>query len=115
MRLAVALSVLSSIALGATLATSASAFTHVVQSGETLASIAEHVYGRIQHERILVAANELDVQGGLSIIPGMRLEVPSLAYVRIRKGDTWATLAAEHLGSPKRSDASSRSRCAARF
>src|SRR4051794_39764644 len=91
--------------VAATLATSASAFTHVVQSGETLASIAEHIYGRIQHERILVAANELDVQGGLSIAPGMRLEVPALANVRIHKSDTWATLAAEHLGSPKRSDA----------
>ncbi len=83
----------------------ASAFTHVVQPRETLASIAERIYGRIQHERILVAANELDVQGGLSIVPGMRLEVPALSYVRIKKGDTWASVAAEQLGSPKRSDA----------
>jgi hypothetical protein len=96
---------LAPILVGVALSTRAVAFTHVVQPGETLASIAEHVYGRIQHERILVAANELDVQGGLSIAPGMRLEVPALAYVRIRKGDTWATLAGEHLGSPKRSDA----------
>ncbi|HVW30036.1 MAG TPA: LysM domain-containing protein [Polyangiaceae bacterium] len=86
----------------ATLAAPASAFTHVVQPRETLASIAERIYGRIQHERILVAANELDVQGGLSIVPGMRLEVPALSYVRIKKGDTWASVAAEQLGSPKR-------------
>ncbi len=95
---------LALVGLGATSAAKARAFTHVVQPGETLASIAEHVYGRIQHERILVAANELDVQGGLSIIPGMRLEVPAVSYVRVRKGDTWQTMAAEHLGSPKRSD-----------
>jgi hypothetical protein len=88
-----------------TLATSAEAFPHVVQPGETLASIAEKLYGRIQYERLLVAANELDVQGGLSIVAGMRLEVPSVAYQRVKKEDTWQTIAAERLGSPKRADA----------
>jgi hypothetical protein len=85
-------------------ATDARAFSHVVMQGETLASIAEHVYGRIQYERILVAANELDVQGGLSIVVGMRLEVPALGYRRVKKGETWQTLAGELLGSPKRAD-----------
>jgi hypothetical protein len=72
--------------------------------GETLASIAERVYGRIQYERILVVANELDVQGGLSIVPGMRLEIPAVSYRRLKKGDTWQALASELLGSPKRAD-----------
>jgi hypothetical protein len=80
------------------------AFTHVVLPGETLASIAERVYGRIQYERILVIANELDVQGGVSIAPGMRLEVPAVSYRRVKKGDTWQTMASELLGLPKRSD-----------
>jgi hypothetical protein len=93
------------VAAGLSSSAEARAFTHVVQQGETLASIAERIYGRIQHERILVAANELDVQGGLSILPGMRLEVPAVSYVRIKKGDTWAALAGTYLGSPKRSDA----------
>lgn len=82
----------------------ARAFTHVVLPGETLASIAERVYGRIQYERILVVANELDVQGGVSIAPGMRLEIPAVAYRRVKKGDTWQTMAAELLGLPKRAD-----------
>jgi hypothetical protein len=82
----------------------ASAFTHVVLPGETLASIAERIYGRIQYERILVVANELDVQGGVSIAPGMRLEIPSVSYRRVKKGDTWQTMAAELLGLPKRAD-----------
>jgi hypothetical protein len=90
-------------ALG-TLSASAPAFTHVVKPGETLASIAERVYGRIQYERLLVAANELDVQGGLSILPGMRLEVPAVAYRRVKKGDTWQAMAKDLLGSPKRAD-----------
>jgi LysM domain len=91
--------------VGATLWTPCLAFTHVVAPGETLASIAEHVYGRIQLEKILVAANELDVQGGLSIVPGMRLEIPTVSYRRVKKGDTWQTMATERLGSPKRADA----------
>jgi len=80
----------------------ASAFTHVVRPGETLASIAERIYGRIQYERILVGANELEVQGGLSIQPGMRLEIPSVSYRRVKKGETWSALAAELLGLPDR-------------
>lgn len=85
-------------------APAARAFPHVVRPGETLASIAEAVYGRIQLEQVLVAANELDVQGGLSIRPGMRLEVPAVTYRRARAGDTWAALAAETLGAERRSD-----------
>jgi hypothetical protein len=92
------------LALPFVFARDATAFTHVVKPGETLASIAERVYGRIQYERILVAANELDVQGGLSIQPGMRLEIPALSYRRVKKGDTWAALAAELLGANTRSD-----------
>jgi LysM repeat protein len=95
---------LAAAALAAFTSVHASAFTHVVQQGETLASIAERVYGRIQYERILVAANELDAQGGLGIVPGMRLEIPAVSYRRVRKGDTWASMAQERLGSTKRSD-----------
>jgi hypothetical protein len=83
---------------------SAGAFTHIVQPGETLASIAEKFYGKIQHEKILVAGNALDAQGGSPIVPGMRLEVPTLSYRRVRSGDTWPKLAADLLGSSRRSD-----------
>jgi hypothetical protein len=75
-----------------------------VLPGDTLASIAERVYGRIQYERILVVANELDVQGGVSISPGMRLEIPAVSFRRVKKGETWQTIAAETLGVPKRAD-----------
>ena len=46
----------------------ASAFTHVVQEKDTLASLAEKYYGQIQYERLLVAANDLDIQGGSPIV-----------------------------------------------
>src|SRR5688572_6810475 len=91
--------------LAAVLAASgAGAFPHVVAPGETLASIAERYYGRIQQERLLVAANFLDARGGTPIVRGMRLEVPALGHRRIVSGDSWEALAAELLGAPSRAD-----------
>jgi phage tail protein X len=82
----------------------AKAFTHVVTEKDTLASIAERYYGRIQFEKLLVAANDLDARGGSPIVRGMRLEVPALGHRVVKQGETWDSLAAELLGSPKRSD-----------
>ena len=72
--------------------------------GDTLASIAEKYYGRIQYERLLVAANFFDARGGTPIVRGMRLEVPALEHRKVSHGDTWETLAADLLGSPSRAD-----------
>jgi phage tail protein X len=80
------------------------AFTHIVTKGDTLAALAERYYGRIQHEKILVAANSLDAQGGIAIVPGMRLEIPALSHRRVQRGETWAGLAEELLGSRRRAD-----------
>src|SRR3954470_17087158 len=82
----------------------ATAFPHVVHSGETLAQIAERTYGRVEMEQVLVAANGLDAGGGIPIVPGMRLEVPALGHHRVSAGETWAGLAGELLGDPNRSD-----------
>lgn len=83
-------------------AKSGDAFTHNVRQGETLASIAEQYYGRIEHEKILVAANALDAQGGSPIVPGMRLEIPAVSFHVITGGETWASLAQEYLGDAER-------------
>jgi hypothetical protein len=79
-------------------------FTHVVRKGETLAAIAERFYGKIQHEKLLVAANSLDAQGGSPIVAGMRLEIPALGHYTVSRGDTWPTLADRLLGAPYRAD-----------
>lgn len=83
----------------------AEAFPHIVRPGETLAQIAERTYGRVEMEQLLVAANGLDAGGGISIVPGMRLEVPALGHRRVSAGETWASLAEELLGDAKRGDA----------
>jgi hypothetical protein len=86
------------------LASDARAFTHIVGEKDTLASIAERYYGRIQYEKLLVAANDLDLRGGSPIVRGMRLEVPALGHHIVHQGETWDSLATELLGSNKRSD-----------
>ena len=99
-RFTAAAPLVAALALGA----EAHAFPHVVKKGETLAQIAEQTYGRVEMEQLLVAANGLDAGGGISIVPGMRLEVPALGHHRATAGETWAGLAAELLGDPTRSD-----------
>jgi LysM repeat protein len=95
---------LCTLTLAAMLASAqATAFTHTVQKNETLAQIAERTYGRIQYEKILVAANALDAQGGSPIVAGERLEIPALDHYRISAGDTWLGLAKQLLGDPDRS------------
>lgn len=80
----------------------ANAFPHIVQAGETLASISERFYGKVQNERLLVAANSLDQGVGIRIAPGMRLEVPALLSVRVAPQETWKVLAQRYLGAESR-------------
>jgi LysM repeat protein len=96
--------VVASAAFATAVPPSAHAFPHVVQRGETLASIAEKVYGRIQYERILVYANALDACGGTSIRPGMLLEIPAVGHRRVSAGETWPQLAKELLGDERRAE-----------
>lgn len=82
----------------------ARAFPHIVKARETLAQIAERLYGRVEMEQILVAANTLSAGAGISIVPGMRLEVPAVSHYRVTAGDTWPLLAERLLGNAERSD-----------
>jgi LysM repeat protein len=87
--------------LAATAAAShdAGAFQHIVKPGETLAQVADRVYGDAKLETVLVGANALDVQGGTIISPGMRLEVPAPGHHTVIQGETWADLALLWLGT----------------
>jgi hypothetical protein len=90
--------------LATAVARPASGFPRVVQKGETLARIAERMYGKIEMEQLLVAANGLDGAGAAPVVPGMRLEVPAVSHYRASAGETWAGLARDLLGDPERGD-----------
>jgi LysM repeat protein len=79
-----------------------SAFVHIVRPGETLASIAQRYYGDARRESVLVAENGLTTQGGAAIVVGLRLVIPFVAYHRVREGETWAQIATQHYGDPRR-------------
>ncbi len=76
----------------------AHAFPYIVQQGDTLARIAERIYGDPHIEAVIAGANVLDRSGGIALTPGMRIEVPADLSVRAEKGDTWPSLAARWLG-----------------
>jgi LysM repeat protein len=82
-----------------TMAAHTATFQHIVQPGETLAQVAERVYGDARRETVLVGANALDVQGGTVIAAGMRLEVPAPGHHTVIQGESWADLALSWLGT----------------
>jgi LysM repeat protein len=82
----------------------AGAFAHVVTPGETLAQLAQRVYGAPRFETALAGANALDAHGGSAIVPGQPLEIPAPAHVRAKEGDTWPDLARAHLGDARRAE-----------
>src|SRR6204780_1877102 len=91
--------VVSTLAAVGLVAANAQAFTHIVKPNETLAQIAERVYGDSMRETVLVGANALDVQGGTVITAGMRLEVPAPGHHTVMQGETWADLSLSWLGT----------------
>jgi hypothetical protein len=86
-------------------ANSAAAFPYVVREGDSLAQIAERMYGDSAQERVLVTANMLDVEGGSRIVPGMLLEIPTIRYYVVKEGELWPDLATRLLGSRRRAGA----------
>jgi len=78
------------------------AFPLIVRPGDTLAGLAQLLYGRVESERILATANGLERSGGSPMVAGMRLEVPALAYRRTLPGDSWPELATRLLGRAER-------------
>lgn len=85
-------------------ATDASAFTHVVSKGETLAQIAITFYGTPRFETALVGANALDAHGGSAIVAGQPIEIPAPSHHRVEPNETWAELARIHLGDARRAE-----------
>jgi hypothetical protein len=99
-----ALAPLLAVALAAAAHDEAQGFPHVVRPRETLAELAQRFYGNVEREQVLVVANGLDLRGGTTLRPGMRLEIPVVQHHRTRRGDSWRALADAYLGLEERGD-----------
>ena len=78
------------------------AVVHVVQHGETLASIAAAYYDAPRAE-VLRSENGLPRRAPLR--PGVQLVIPRLRQHRVVAGDSWAALAERYYGDPARAPA----------
>jgi tetratricopeptide (TPR) repeat protein len=77
---------------------------HVVEPGETLASIAQLYFGDPKKERALRLENLLTSEDA-RIAPGMRLQIPFVTFHKVVTGETWASLAAKFYGDERRAAA----------
>jgi LysM repeat protein len=93
----------------ATFATKAQAqaavYTHAVQEGDTLTSIAQRYYGDPTREAVLREANRLKAPGEGGLVPGSWLFIPTVTYYRVGKDETWRSIAMRFYGREARSAA----------
>lgn len=77
-------------------------YTHPVQEGDTLASIAERYYGDPTRESVLREANRMRSNNSAALIPGSWVFIPTVAFYKVREDDTWRSIAAKLYGSEDR-------------
>ncbi len=77
-------------------------YTHAVQEGDTLASIAQRYYGDPTREAVLREANRMKSTGTGELLPGSWLFVPMVTFYRVAEGETWKSLATRFFGKGSR-------------
>ncbi|MFZ1865285.1 MAG: LysM domain-containing protein [Polyangiales bacterium] len=83
----------------------AAVYTHAVQEGDTLASIAQRFYGDPTREAVLREANHLRASGQGGLVPGSWLFIPTVTYYRVDKDETWRSIAMRFYGNEARAPA----------
>jgi LysM repeat protein len=77
-------------------------YTHAVQDGDTLASIAQRYYGDPTREAVLREANRMKAGGTNGLLPGSWIFVPMVSFYRVGKDETWKSIATRFYGLPER-------------
>lgn len=77
-------------------------YTHPVQEGDTLASIAERYYGDPTRESVLREANRMRTNNSAALVSGSWVFIPTVAFYQVRENDTWRSVAAKLYGSEER-------------
>ena len=79
-------------------------YSHPIQAGDTLASIAERYYGDPTRELVLREANRMRSEDA-PLVAGSWLLIPAATYYQVQSGDTWKSIAAALYGSEDRASA----------
>jgi LysM repeat protein len=77
-------------------------YTHAVQEGDTLASIAQRYYGDPTREAVLREANRMKGPSANGLVPGSWIFIPTVAFYHVGKDETWKSIAARFLGRAMR-------------
>jgi LysM repeat protein len=102
MRGVISMVVVMAIAALAARAEAQAVYTHAVQEGDTLASIAQRYYGDPTREPVLSEANRMKGPGVDGMVPGSWLFVPLVTFYRVSKDETWRSIAARLYGREAR-------------
>ena len=81
---------------------SASGWTHVAKSGETLDQLATRYYGDDAFSMVIRAANGFMHPDDGRLLQGERVEIPEVKYHVAQTGENWQNLAERHLGTSDR-------------
>ena len=77
-------------------------YTHAVQEGDTLTSIAQRYYGDPTREAVLREANRMKGPSANGLVPGSWIFIPTVAFYHVGKDETWKSIAARFLGRAMR-------------
>jgi len=77
-------------------------YTHAVQEGDTLASIAQRYYGDPTREAVLREANRMKGPSEDGLVPGSWIFIPTVAFYHVGKDETWKSIAARFFGREMR-------------
>lgn len=87
----------------ATVAEAQPVYTHAVQEGDTLASIAQRYYADPTREAVLREANRMKGSAANGLVTGSWIFVPMVSFYRVSKDETWKSIATRFYGRPSRS------------
>jgi len=82
----------------ASTAESQAVYTHALQDGDTLASIAQRYYGDPTREAVLREANRMKGGSGSALVPGTWIFIPMVTFYRVSKDETWKSIAVRVYG-----------------
>ena len=77
-------------------------YSHAVQEGDTLASIAQRYYGDPTREAVLSEANRMKGPDMNGLVPGSWVFIPLVTFYRVSKDETWKSVATRLYGRETR-------------